>query len=161
MDSLSDYKRFRDMLFEGNLSIVREDLLPLINKLYMFLLYRTTEYSKATADTGEVDYEAIMYFWRDFLDTPYSKVINRAYDIFAENQQVKDYDSKLKSLKECIISRPRADKPGEPEVELSQFAYELIITLIERDNLSLLKEFIFFPGFPELKKKKETESAKE
>lgn len=93
------YKAFRDSILEGNLRIVRHEMLVLLSKLYIYQLVKVLTAVKAEVPNIEALSEEILGLRRDFQDFAFiGQELNKAIEIF----QCKDtaIDAKLKKFKE-------------------------------------------------------------
>lgn len=102
---LREYKAVRDMIFEGKLKIVRDEMLGLLYKLYIHQLVKIAAGFKAEIPNQDKFLHDVSFYRRDFQDfQKCATEVNKALEIF----QVKevDVDGKLKKLKELLKKSP-------------------------------------------------------
>ena len=93
------YRRVRDLIFEGNLKVVREDFLSLLSRLFIYQLTKAVDSQRNNEELVEI----FLSFQRDFQDFDKCRDdVNKAVDYFQANELPPD--SKVKKLKEILKS---------------------------------------------------------
>jgi len=95
---LEAYKRIRDHVFEGGLKVVREEMLGMMYKLYMYLLARSVEGTRVLSAEQDFPPEDLFAFRRDFLDfSPFNEQIKKCFDILASSDSNEDKAKRFRS----------------------------------------------------------------
>ena len=93
------YKRVRDLIFEGNLKVVREEFLTLLSRLYIYQLTKAVDGLRQNEDLVD----DLLSCQRDFQDFEKCRDdVNRAVDYFQSSELTPEV--KIKKLKEILRS---------------------------------------------------------
>lgn len=102
---MKSYKQLRAIVFEGNLRIVRDEMLGVLYKLYIHQLVKIATGIKAEMPHQEDIFEELSSYRRDFQDFhQFSGEVNKALETF--QQKDVPMDAKIKKLKEILKTAP-------------------------------------------------------
>lgn len=151
ISDLREYKAVRDIIFDGKLKIVREEMLSMLYKIYIHQLVKIASAFKADLPNQDKIFHELSTYRRDFQDFQvYATEVNKALDIFQLKEL--DGDGKMKKLKELLKKTPsNIFLMADECIELSEYAYEVLIGFLERENIGIVKEFLFGISAPAIK----------
>lgn len=93
------YKRVRDLIFDGNLRVVREEFLVFLSRLYIFQLSKAVDNLRQTEDFTD----ELLTCQRDFQDFDKLKGdVNKAVDLYRSKDLTPEV--KAKKLKDILRS---------------------------------------------------------
>lgn len=149
-NEIQAYQRVRDLIFDGNLKIVREEFLSLLSRLFIYQLSKAVDGLRGNEDL----IDELLSYQRDFQDfDKFKEDVNKAVDYFRSGDL--NSDGKIKKLKEILRSPSSTNFLQDSILELSNYGYEVLITFLERENVGIVKEFLFSMTSPEIKLLKE------
>jgi len=136
------YRRLRESIFEGPLSVVREELLVLLERVFVWQVCRFIEGS------SEYSIEELTWLGRDFADRDsQNNLLQQALTLASDPRSSEEKQKLVKVIQQ-----------GMTPIELSPYAYEVLLSVLEREHLPVIREFLFSPSAPPLKTKPEPKS---